>query len=229
VAVVDDVHRELDDPVADGDVRLRRFRVLERVRERLLHDPVGREVEPGRQRRSHALDRQLDRQSGVANLLEQLGELLEPRLRRERRVRVLLGPDHPEQAAELAQRLAARRLDRRQRRPRPRRLRVKDVGARRRLNDHHAHVVRDHIVQLTRDPGLLARHRAARLLLPLALEADRLGLELSEIRAARAQVVTDDPRPRRQAEREQRRVDLDVRRDQDRQRQRDADDQRGAR
>jgi cyanophycinase-like exopeptidase len=51
--------------------------------------------------------------------------------------------------------------------------------------------VRDDVVQLTRDSGLLARDRAARLLLALALEPHRLGLELAEIRAAGAEVVPE--------------------------------------
>ena len=47
--------------VADRDVGLRRARVLERVGQALLHDPVGREVDRARQRDRLALDVQLDR------------------------------------------------------------------------------------------------------------------------------------------------------------------------
>jgi hypothetical protein len=38
--------------------------MLERVRERLLHDPVGDQIQVRRQRRQFTLDVELDRQSG---------------------------------------------------------------------------------------------------------------------------------------------------------------------
>jgi hypothetical protein len=70
----------------------------------------------------------------------------------------------------------------------------KDVRARGRLHDHDTHVVRDHVVQLARDPRALGGDRPARALLPVALQALRTRLELGQVGAPRAQVVPERPR-----------------------------------
>src|SRR5919201_1819167 len=74
--------------------------------------------------------------------------------------------------------------------------RVEDVAAGRRLHDHDAHVVRDHVVELARDARLLLRDRARRLRFALAFEPRGLLLELARIGAPRAEVVAEDPRRR---------------------------------
>src|SRR5439155_3287562 len=85
-AVVADLELERRLPVADDDRRLRAPGVLERVRERLLHDPVGGEVDSRRQRCLLTLDPQLDRQARLAHLLDQRAERAEPRLRADRKL-----------------------------------------------------------------------------------------------------------------------------------------------
>ena len=61
---------QLAGAVADRDVGLARARVLERVGEPLLDDPVGGEVERVGQRVGLAVDVQAHRQAGAADLLE---------------------------------------------------------------------------------------------------------------------------------------------------------------
>ena len=104
---------------------------------------------------------------------------------------VLLGADHAEQPAQLGQRRAPGRGHRRQRFARARRVGVEHVLTGRGLHDHHADVVGDHVVQLARDPGAFLGHCPLGLLLALALEARRAGLELGQVCPARADVVAD--------------------------------------
>ena len=71
-------------PVAERHRRVRAAGVLDDVGQRLLHDPVGGQVDALRQRPRLALDGQVDADAGGARALEQLVELAEPGLRRER-------------------------------------------------------------------------------------------------------------------------------------------------
>ena len=64
-----------------------------------------------------------------------------------------------QQAAQLAQRLASRTFDRRERRPGLSVLGGDAVAGGIRLDDHHADAVRDHVVQLSRDSCALAPER----------------------------------------------------------------------
>src|SRR5207244_6443845 len=76
-AVVDDLQVVRVCAVADVDPGVRLTRVLERVRERLLHDPVGRQLDPDRERAPLAVDVELDRKPRLAHLRDeprQLGE-----------------------------------------------------------------------------------------------------------------------------------------------------------
>ena len=105
--------------------------VLERVGQRLLDDAVGGEVDAGGQLAALALDAQLDRQPRRARALDERAEPVQRRLRRELG-EVLAGVQHAEQAAHLAQRLAAGALDQRGRLDGARRGRGRGCGARRR-------------------------------------------------------------------------------------------------
>ena len=117
----------------DGDRRAltrdrdlgRRARVAEHVRQRLLHDAVGGQVDPGgrpRERRRRPAD---DRHPGSSGLLDERLELREARLGRDCGGLAVVAQD-PEQAAQLPERLprgAGDRLERRRRRARARRRR----------------------------------------------------------------------------------------------------------
>ena len=83
-ARVGDAQFEVLRAVADAHGRGGRAGVLERVRERLLDDPVRAQLQPGREVAAVALDHELDGKSGAADVAEQRGEVAEPRLRRER-------------------------------------------------------------------------------------------------------------------------------------------------
>ena len=171
-AVVGDLELDLAVAVADEDLRLVGARVLERVRQALLDEPVGRQVDAGRKLRGLALDPQLDRQPGLPNLLDELVEVLEARLRGERGR--LLGPaQDADEAAHLGQRLAAGLLDDLERLALLLLLGPQEPPDRRRLDGHDADAVADDVVQLTREPCPFLRDRLARALLAFPLEASR--------------------------------------------------------
>src|SRR5437763_593468 len=96
--------------VAQRDLRLRRSGVLERVAQRLLHDPEGGQVDPRLEPLLLALDRQIDVEPRLARALDQPVELVDAGLRGERQV--LVAPaEHADDAAHLAQRGAPGLLD----------------------------------------------------------------------------------------------------------------------
>ena len=147
--------------VADVDGRARVAGVLERVRQRLLHDPVGRQLDPDRaaERRSPSMCNSTGRPAS-RHLRDERRQVVEPRLRRERVGCV--AAQHPDQAAHLGQRAAADLLDRLEHLSRrPVRL-VEHTALGARLHDHHRDVVRDRVVQLARDPRPLFDHRLPR-------------------------------------------------------------------
>ena len=158
-AVVGDL--ELDLVLAEAQRRpgSRRAGVLERVGQRLLHDPVGRR---GRRRAAAARARprpQLDGQAGLAHLLEQRGELAEPGW----------GPRPARRPRAACPAGAASRPAPRGRSPRSPRARsraeVSSPRARARppgLDDDHAHAVGDHVVELARDARALLGDPRAR-------------------------------------------------------------------
>src|SRR5207237_6742494 len=75
-------HGQLDLPVAVADEHLGvlRARVLERVRESFLDEPVGGEVDARRELLRIALDPQVDGKPGLARVLDELFEVGEARL-----------------------------------------------------------------------------------------------------------------------------------------------------
>ena len=74
-ACVADLERDRSLLVPHRHVRPRRPGVLERVRERLLDDPVGGELDAERQLAPLSLDLELDRQSGLGHLRGEAGKL----------------------------------------------------------------------------------------------------------------------------------------------------------
>ena len=125
--------------------------VLERVRERLLHDAVRREVEPRRERP----DRRPRPRARRAGPRRAPGRSSSPSWStpgwRRSTAASSLARSTPSMRPHLAQRLASRRLDSGRA---TLAVRCEVSAARRRgLDDHDAHVVRHHVVQLARDPG----------------------------------------------------------------------------
>ena len=70
LAVVADLDLQLVGPVADGHVRVAGARVLERVGQALLHDPIGGEVDRAREREGLAVDVQPHGKPGAADLVQ---------------------------------------------------------------------------------------------------------------------------------------------------------------
>jgi hypothetical protein len=175
-------------------------RVLEGVGDRLLHDPVGGEIERCRQRPLGSGGLQGHLKPRIVRGFEQRIDLLQSGLRAQLWLPGLL-PEHAEQAVELRERLPGADLDRLQRLlgfP----VHVPGYARRAGLDGHEADVVRDHVVQLARDAQPLVLHRLpARCLRLAAVARDQLHQEC----APAADVVTDHPRHQhRRAEREQR-------------------------
>ena len=163
--------------------RARRAGVLEGVGQALLDDAVGAQVDARRQRH-RARPRRPGRPAGRrARPARRAGRSARRRAaarapRRRRRAAA------PEQPARLGQRLAAGLLDRGERLARRRLLGAEGVALRAGLDDHHAHVVGDEVVQLAGDPRALVGHRLARAQVALALEqlrarGERLGPQLA--------------------------------------------------
>ena len=169
-AVVADGQLDVAVVVANEHLGVAGPRVLERVRQTFLHEPVGREVEAGRELHRVAFDLELDRQARLARLRDEPVEVLEARLRRESRC--LLRPaQHADEPAHLGQRLAPGLLDDLQRLALALLLRLEQPAHARRLDGHHADAVADDVVELARDPRTLLGDGCARLLLACALES----------------------------------------------------------
>ena len=179
---------------------MRGVAVLERVRERLLDDAIRGEVDAGGQRAGIPGDREGDVQPGRPHALDELRQAREPRRRRQSGRLAGRRLDDAEQSSQLGQRLAARRLDRAQRLARTLGMGREDVGARSRLQNHHAHVVGDHVVQLARDARPLLGDGHPRPLLLLFLDRRFARLHTREIGVAPPDVVSDRPRRDEEAE-----------------------------
>jgi hypothetical protein len=168
--------------------------VLDGVGERLLDDPVGRQVDPGRQRLLGALDHQLDPEPGPPDLLDQRRHLGQAGLGGEAGGLVAVAPQHPEQPAHLDQGLAPGGRDRLEGAGRPGRFGRHRHRAGLGLHHHHADVVGDHVVQLAGDPGALGGHRPAGVLGPVPFQPRGPLLELGGQRPLHPGPVAQHPR-----------------------------------
>jgi hypothetical protein len=152
--------------------------VLERVRQGLLHDAVGGQLEPDRELARLAVDVQLDGQARVAHLRDERREVVQPRLRHER-VGVVAA-QHPDEAAHLGERAAADLLDGGQHLVGRAALGVERAPLGAGLDDHHRHVVCDRVVQLSRDACAFLDDRLARGDVALALGQLRATLAIAD-------------------------------------------------
>src|SRR6266702_136658 len=103
-------HGDVARLIADGDRGLARAGMLDRVGQRLLHDPVSGQAHAGWQLARAALDAQVHGDPGLAHLPEYLAELADRRGRGRGRPAVDVGraAQHAEEAAQLGQGLPGR-------------------------------------------------------------------------------------------------------------------------
>ena len=185
-AVVGDLDLEVAHAVAHGHDRAPGPGVAQAVGQALLDDAVGGEVHAGGELDRLALDLQVGLQARVVRAVEQGVEVGERGLGRERGL--LLGAaQHAEQPAHLHQRGAAGLLDGGEGVARGLAVVVDHAARGAGLDDHEAHGVRDHVVELARDAGALLHHCAGGALLALGLDRARLLLELAGQQMAVAQ------------------------------------------
>ena len=156
--------------VAHDDLRVLRVRVLDRVRQALLHESIGRQVDPRRQHGRRPLEQQLRVEPRLARLRDELVDVLEARLWDEGR-RLLRSPQHADEPAHLGQRGPARLLDGLQRLALALLVLTEESAHGGRLNRHDADGVADDVVQLARDTCALLGNGGARLYLSFQLES----------------------------------------------------------
>lgn len=152
--------------------------MLEHVRQRLLHDPVGRDVDPRGQRAPPSLDLKVDREARTAHPSGQRVDVIQARLGCEREILVL--PQHAEQPPHLGQCLSSCPLDRQQRLACGLAALAEGHPLRACLDNHDRDAVRHDVMELTRDSRPLLRDREPRCLLVLPLKS--VGSQLETVR-----------------------------------------------
>ena len=144
--------------------------MLERVRQALLDDAIGGQVDRAREREGLAVDVQPHGQAGAADLLEQGVEPVEPGLRRQLEALAVVA-HRAEQPAHLGERRAAGLLDAAERLAVLLQRLGKVVPDGADLQHHHADRVGHDVVELARDARALLGDGDARRDLALALGA----------------------------------------------------------
>ncbi len=176
--------------------------MLERVRQAFLNEPVRGQVDARREARGFPLHLQIDGETGLSDLVDELAQVLQARLGSERRL--LLGPSqHPDEPSHLGERLAACLLDHEQRFALALLLGSQQAPHARGLHGHHADAVADHVVQLARDACPLLSDGGPRPLLTLPLEPLGALLDLPVLGQLRAESVPGEPDDREQDRDEQ--------------------------
>lgn len=145
--------------------------MLQHVRQSLLDHPVGGERESRRQGARLADDLETDVQPGLPDLRDQLVQPLQARLGGAG-VRIAGPAEHSQHELELLDRLAAGPLDPEQHVALPLVLLTEPHPHPAGVQGHHAHIVRDDVVELPGDPGPFLRHRQPGSLLAFHLKAD---------------------------------------------------------
>ncbi len=161
---VGDVHAQSDRKVGEVDPGARARCVPQHVAERLLHDPVGRQLHAGRQWSARPAAARGDGQAGGPDVVHQRVEPVEGGLRGVRgglaplrcvqRVRVL-GAQHAQHPAQLGERLQRVLPDAGEVLLQLVRRVLDEEGGDLGLDGDHRHVVRHHVVQLARDAAAL--------------------------------------------------------------------------
>src|SRR6478672_10683616 len=166
-AVVGDLELERVRSVANVDARVRLTCVLERVRQRLLHDPEGGQLDADGQLSSLAFDLELDGEAGFPKLAHENRDVGEAGLGSEWFVRV--AAEHAQQATHLGQRATTRLLDRLQHLAGRGVCAIENAPLGSSLENDHRDVMGDHVVQLAGDPSPLLDDCLARDEIPFAL------------------------------------------------------------
>ena len=159
---------ELGGVVDEAHMRDAAWRVLAHVCQRLLQHPVGRQLHASRQVPAVPLDPQIDAEPRTPVVLDQRLERVEARLGSQGGGRVI-GAQHTEQPAQLANRLPGRDLDRAQRLARPLRIALEHPLDSPGLDAHQADAVGDDVMELAGYSSPFGGQRRARTLLLLAL------------------------------------------------------------
>ncbi len=192
--------REVGVAVLQGDPGASRRRVLDDVGQRLLHDPVRRQVDARRQLAGAADGLDLDRDPGLAHVAEQVVEPGEGRLRRVLVDLVLGVAEHREQPAHVAERRGVGALDRVQRLADRGRVGVEGAPGAAGLEHGHRDRVRDDVVELAGDAGPLLGDGASGELLLLGLQPGVLGVQHALALAAQPDGQPGGPRGADEAE-----------------------------
>ena len=147
------------------------------VGERLLDDPVGRDVDARRQVARLSLDDEVCVESGIGDLVDQLGQAREARRRGERQI-ALVFTQHAEQAPHLVERPLRGVLDGVEGLERlVGTIAMDHPTSPAGLDDDQAERMSDHVVELPGDPDPFLGRRTRRCRLLLGLEPDVATLE----------------------------------------------------
>ena len=160
--------------------------MLDHVGQRLLHDPVGREVDAGRQRARLALDRERDVDARAAGALDQPGTSRTPG------AGASSGASSPCGRSTSSMRcisVSASRPIVAICAPAASRSAPSSAPERLRLHDHQADAVGDDVVELARDPHALRGDRLLGQQQLLALELGGAVVQRREVGGARGREV----------------------------------------
>ena len=158
--------------VAHVHLGVRRGRVIDRVRQALLHEAVRRQVDAGWERYRLSLDLEVHREAGLASVGDERVDPAQARLWRQHRptVRIPERADHP---PHLRERLAPGPFDGEQRLALLLLLGTEQPTHAGRLDRHHADAVAHDVVELSGDPRAFLNDGTQRVGFTVALSDDR--------------------------------------------------------
>jgi hypothetical protein len=169
--------------------------VLDDVGQRLLDDPEGGKVDPGRHGRPRPVDPNVDLHTGTPHVVHQRGKVVEAGGRAEgARLGAVAGPEHAEEATHLAQGGAGGGLDGLQGPLGGGGIPGGHHPPRAGMHRHHAHAVGHHVVQLSGDPQPFLGDGPAGQLVLGRLQLAVLRLQLLGVAPAGADSVAEEPR-----------------------------------
>src|SRR6266545_3948303 len=157
--------------------------VLDDIRQRLLNDTEGGEVQASGDGPGGPLDPQHDGDARFPNLSDESLEVVQPRLRRSRRLPIRVRAAEPHEAPYLHQRFTTHVFDGTEGAESLPGLGAEYSLSRPGLSNDNAHVVRHHVVELAGDHSSLSGHRSLGLLLALALQPGGPVLQQNDLAA----------------------------------------------